>query len=67
MQSTQVGGCRARESIVGKDGSRADHHAVFEGDCRADVDERINLDTVADRHTVGDIGFLADNTVAADA
>src|SRR5262249_58569973 len=65
-EPAQVRRAGAGEAVVGEDGPRAHHHAVLDGDGRADVDEGVDLDAMANADVVGDVGLLADDAVLPD-
>ena len=57
----------ARESIVREDGMGRDHAEIADLHACADVDDRVQLDVVADHDVIRDVGLLADDAVVADA
>src|SRR5262249_33913808 len=59
-------GERSGIAIVGKDGPGPDEDAILDRDTCADVDMRVDLHIVPDRHPVGDVGLLPDDAVVAD-
>jgi hypothetical protein len=62
----QVRRGRSREAVVGEDCSGADHDAILNRDCVADVNHRVDLHPVADLDAVRDVGLLADDALLAD-
>lgn len=57
---------RARISVVGEDRTRAEHHAVFDRDRAANVNEGVYLDAVTDDHAGSYVAFLSYNALLAE-
>ena len=64
-QLLQIRHSRSRKSIVRKNRSRADHHAVFDGDAVTDVDVGIDFDSMTDLNFAGDHRLAADDAFVA--
>lgn len=54
-------------TIIRKDTSGADHHAVFDRHSGANIDERINLDEIPDADAVADVRLFANDAVLPEA
>ena len=62
----QIGRRSARKSIVRKNRSSADHHAVFDRYPVANVDGRIDLDPISNDDAIGNQSLPAHNALLAE-
>ena len=65
-QNLDLGISRAREAVVRKNSSSADHHAVFDRHACADINERVDLDQIPDPNVITDVRLFPDDYVVAD-
>src|ERR1700733_9131775 len=62
----EIGGRCAREPIISKNRSCADHDAFFDGHRGTDVYEGVDLDAISDHHVIGDVRLLTDDALFAN-